>query len=60
MNMLTDGFETWLMLAQEKGAPAQGPDQFWMMIVPWLPIILLFFLLIILPQHANRKSATRC
>jgi preprotein translocase subunit YajC len=54
--MLTDDFESWLMLAQGQGAPAQGPEQFWMMIIPWLPIILLFFLLIILPQRREQKK----
>ncbi len=54
--MLSDSWNHWLIFAQADAAPGQGPDQFWVMILPWLPIILLFFLLIIWPQKREQKK----
>lgn len=57
MNMLTDSGTHWLLLAQAEAAPGADAAQPWAMILPWLPIILLFFLLIIWPQ--KREQAKR-
>jgi preprotein translocase subunit YajC len=54
--VLTDVVGSWLILAQGEKGPAQGPESFWVMIVPWLPIIVLFFLLIVWPQRREQKK----
>ena len=56
--MFIDGWNLWLTLAQAEAAAPKGQEApFWMMIAPWLPIILLFFLLIVWPQ--KREQAKR-
>ena len=56
--MLIDSLNGWLLLAQADPAGANGPPPpFWVQIAPWLPIILLFFLLIVWPQR--REQAKR-
>lgn len=55
--MLTDGWNWWLILAQVEEQPAAKTQDFWVMILPWLPIVLLFFLLIVWPQ--KREQAKR-
>jgi len=49
----------WLILAQADAAPAAVGEQppFWAFIAPYLPIVLLFVVLIILPQR--REQAKR-
>jgi preprotein translocase subunit YajC len=55
--MLTDGWNWWLILAQVEEQPAAKTQDFWVMILPWLPIVVLFFLLIVWPQ--KREQAKR-
>jgi preprotein translocase subunit YajC len=52
-----DGMQFWWIVAQGNGAPANGQEPpFWVTIAPWLPIIILFFLLIVWPQRREQKK----
>lgn len=57
--MSADHFVDWLILAQADGAaPAAGGEQppFWTFILPYLPIILLFYFLMIRPQRQEQAK----
>lgn len=57
--MLIDSLQIWLTFAQAEGAGGGGEQQppFWISILPWLPIVILFYVLLILPQR--REQAKR-
>lgn len=57
LNMLTDALNNWLILAQAEGAaPNAGAPSFWAINGYLLPILALFFLLIIMPQRREQKK----
>lgn len=56
--MLSDSWNRWLILAQQaEDAAPKGGDSIWVLLGPFLPMILLFFLLIVWPQ--KREAAKR-